>query len=396
MKIIHFTSSYPLNSNDAGGVFIQELVKFISREHKVFVLTPDGPESKNLEVYDNYEVHRFQYFIKKYQGLVCNDSIIQNLKKNPLNVILLIFMIIRAGQSLYKLTKKEKIDIVHCHWVIPQGTIAVLLKKFLGLKIKIVITTHGSDVENKKGSLLAPFIKYTLKNCDVINAVSTHLADEIRMLDPTLNNIKIIPMGTCRELFDNTSSHAKAIGKHKPYILFVGRLSEHKAIDILINAFFIVQKNHPSLELWIVGSGNQEKTLKSLTSNLWMKNKVRFHGNVEHQQLPDYYKNAEMFVSASTEEGFGLVFVEALLSKCPVIALDVGGVRDIIINGKTGILISPNDMMTKLVEAINAILTDKDLRTNLIRSGFTHASKNFSWDIIVERFSQLYLSIVEN
>jgi glycosyltransferase involved in cell wall biosynthesis len=392
MRIVHFTSSYPLFKNDVGGIFIEELVKFISKEHKIFVLTPDSPESKNLELYDNYEVHRFKYFIKKYQVLVCNDSIIQNLKKNPINFVLLFFLLIKAGISLYKLIKKEKIDIVHCHWAIPQGTIAVLLKKLFGLNFRIIITAHGSDIENKKRSFLAPIIKHTLRSCDVINTVSTHLANEIHMLDPGLNNINLIPMGTNKELFENTYSINTEIGKPNTYIFFAGRLSEDKAIDYLIKSFFEVQKDHSNLELWIAGKGNQEEKLKSLTINLGIKNKVRFLGNIEHNLLPSLYKNAEMFVSTSRKEGFGLVLVEALMSKCPVIALDVGGVSDIIINGKTGILI-PQYEMKKLIKAINTILSDKELKSKLIMNGFNYVLENFTWEVVGKRFSQLYLSL---
>jgi len=391
MRIIHFTSSYPLYKNDVGGLFVEELVKFISKEHKIYVLTPDSPYSKNLELYDNYEVHRFKYFFKRYQILVCNDSIIQNLKKNPFNFVLLFFLLIKAGISLFKLIKTEKIEIVHCHWVIPQGTIAVLLKKFFRLNIRIIITAHGSDIENKKGKFLAPIIKYTLRNCEVINTVSTYLADEIHKLVPELRNIKIIPMGVHREFFEDSRLYNNSVGTNNPYILFVGRLSEDKNIDFLISSFFEIKKNQPYLELWIVGKGNQEEILKLLAINLGIKDKVKFLGNIEHEQLRKYYNNAEMFVSASGKEGFGLVFVEALLSKCPVIALDVGGIRDIILNGKTGILIPPNNMI-KLIEALHVMLTDKELRSNLIENGYKYAVENFTWQVVGNKFSQLYLS----
>lgn len=389
MRIIHFTSSYPLYKNDVGGIFIEELVKFISKEHKIYVLTPDSPYSKNLESNDNYEVHRFKYFFKRYQILVCNDSIIQNLKKNPFNFVLLFFLLIKAGISLFKLIKKEKIDIVHCHWVIPQGTIAVLLKRIFRLKIRIIITAHGSDIENKKGKFFVPVIKYTLRNCEVINTVSTYLANEIHKLVPELSNIRIIPMGVHKEFFESSSFSNNSVGNNNPYILFVGRLSKEKDIDFLINTFFEIQKNHTSLELWIVGKGNQEEILKALTIDLGIQNKVNFLGNIEHEHLQKYYNKAEMFVSASRKEGFGLVFVEALLSKCPVIALDVGGIRDIIINSKTGILIPPNNML-KLIEAINVILTDKELRSNLIRNGYAYALENFTWQVVGNKFLQLY------
>lgn len=181
-------------------------------------------------------------------------------------------------------------------------------------------------------------------------------------------------------------------------ILFVGRLSEKKGVIYLIKAFKILQEKYSGLKLDIVGSGNQKPRLKKISSKLNLENIVCFHGDLPHEELADYLRNALVFVGPSIEakngdqEGFGLVFVEAMLCGCPVIGTNTGGIPDIIINGETGLLIKQKNPEA-IANAIEKVLKNNRLRQKLIKNGYEYARKNFTQDKIIKKYYKIYNSL---
>lgn len=390
MNILHYTSSFPIDSKDVGGNFIRELIETISGSFRFFVLTPDAPESKVHEKIGNCEVFRYRYFFKRKQILVCGDSIVQNLKSHKGYYLVLPFFLMSAFFYLLKIVKQKEIDIVHAHWIFPQGFIAVAARLFSQRKYKVLVTSHGTDINLYDNFFLRKFISYTLKKCDAVNSVSHYLKNKIAGIAGNEAKITVIPMGTDVEAFAEKNFDTPA--DPEKYILYVGRLTEGKDIPRIIKAFKSVREEFPDLFLYLAGTGNELDKLKSLALSLGVADSVRFLGQVGRNKLAFYYRNAQMLVSASLTEGFGLVFVEALLSLCPVVATDVGGVKEIIVDGETGLLLKPADQKG-LEKSIKMLLTDKNLRGRLIENGYARAKKNFSWNAVGVKFSNLYLSL---
>lgn len=394
MKILQFTSSFPINTKDIGGNFIRELIEELSDSFQFYVLTPDAPDSMVHEKLNNYEIFRYRYFFKKQQILVSNDSIIQNLKKHKLFYFVLPLFLLSALIVLLKIVNQKKIDIVHAHWIFPQGLIAVIARFFSKKRYKIIVTSHGTDIDLIANVLLRTFIKFTLKKTDIINPVSVFLKRKIIDFVGNENKICVIPMGTKDDLFGDKTNSIKIKDEcaEKKFLLYVGRLTEGKDIPTLIRAFNKISDEFPDLFLYIIGEGNEYQKLNTLVSSLGINNKVLFFGQIERERLPPYFRKARILVSSSLKEGFGLVFVEALLSRCPVIATSVGGIGDIIIDNKTGILTEPGNIEA-MYNSINKLLTDEELRSRLLEEGYKHAKENFSWNAVGAKYKELYLSI---
>lgn len=172
LKICHFTSSFPRNKDDSAGIFVKKLATQLSDKCKEYVLAPDSYDTLQKEYLGKVIVHRFQYFFKNFQKLAYDDAITQNLKKNILYYFLIPFFLVASAINLIKICKIYKIDIVHAHWILPQGTIAVLLRMIFDLDYKLILTAHGGSVYSLKGKLFYKIKQWTVNHCDIVTSVS--------------------------------------------------------------------------------------------------------------------------------------------------------------------------------------------------------------------------------
>ncbi len=151
---------------------------------------------------------------------------------------------------------------------------------------------------------------------------------------------------------------------------------------------------HPEARLLIAGSGPEKKNLRSETDRLNLHANVSFLGAIENSRLPELYQSSEIVVFPSItaadgdQEGFGLVQVEALGCQCGVVATDLPAIRDIIIDGKTGLIVPQRDEAA-LAAKIIYLLDHADVRAELGRAGRAFVSERYDWDIIAERYREM-------
>jgi len=154
-----------------------------------------------------------------------------------------------------------------------------------------------------------------------------------------------------------------------PVVLFVGRLEREKGIHLLLQAMTLVRKRAPDVRLLIAGDGSYRSTLEELTDSLGIRGNVFFLGWLQADDLQSAYRNSWLVVLPSlVEEGLGMVLVESGLMGRPVIASDIGGIRDIVRHGENGFLVPPGDPMA-LADAIVTILKDRHLASRMGTAG---------------------------
>lgn len=154
MKLCILTSSYPQFEYDNAGIFVENLVKRISFEKDVnqYVIAPHSKGAKFFEYNQNYRVFRFPYFFPlSLQKLCYGSGIAKNIKQNRFLIFLIPFFVTAEFFSLLIISKKESFDLIHAHWIIPQGLIAYLCKKIL--KTPYIVSIHGSDIFSFNNSL---------------------------------------------------------------------------------------------------------------------------------------------------------------------------------------------------------------------------------------------------
>lgn len=399
-NILVLASTFPRWKNDTTPSFVYNLEKRLSDKFNIDVLVPHFKGAKKKEIEGNLKIHRFRYFWpEEWQKLCYGGGILPNLRKNKLLWIQGFTLIICEFFSAIRIIKKNGTELIHAHWIIPQGIVAFILKKFF--KIPYIITVHGSDIFGLKNSFLTKAKKNILINADYITAVSNAIKDEIIRIINTNKNISVVPMGVDLSLF-NPDKYDETIKKNHqikgPLLLFVGRLEDIKGIKYLIKSMLKIIKKSPNAKLLIIGEGPIKKNLEELINNLKLNKSVLLIGALSHEELPKYYSTSDFFISPSIKtksghvEGFGLTLVEASLSGSLIIGTKTGGIQDIIEDKKTGFLVEENNSES-IADKVIQLLKNKSLYKKVKSNGRNINLKKFSWENSVSSFSKIYNQI---
>lgn len=222
---------------------------------------------------------------------------------------------------------------------------------------------------------------FAYKNVKIVT-VSESSKDEILKIAPnSFKSIDIINPGVDLDLF-RRGERIKV-----PSFLYLGRLKSYKNIDIAIKAFAKVSKKYPKAKLTIAGFGESLNSLKKLVELLKIKRKVSFLGRVSDEEKYKLLATHWVFLQPSMIEGWGITVIEANASGTPVIASNVGGLKDSVLHGKTGMLVKAKSV-EELAKAMARIISDKKLRDELSQNAYEWAQK-YNWENSKEKLLKL-------
>lgn len=294
----------------------------------------------------------------------------------------------------YVFEKLGAFDVIHSHLVISAGFAGVLVKKISCLPL--IITEQG--LYHNELKYLRPAIKHSFHEADLIHVVSRILKKRVSDMDISPEKIHVVPNGVDVDKFRFDVEERERIRSEldlgeDPMIITVSRLVPKNGVDLLLRAFKIVRSEINNVKLIVLGDGPENQYLKDLSRHLRIKDSVLFLGHKPHEALPSYYSASDLFVRTPYDEGFGIVFIEAMACGLPTIGTDVGGVSDIIINGQNGVLIKKNNFIQIANEIIN-VLQDKKFMDRLSMQGRKTAIKKFSWNTISTEMDSLYHKIM--
>jgi len=390
-KVLIIATTFPRWENDTEATFVKDLCIEISKEFEVHVLVPHYKGLKFKEKVGNLYMHRFPYFYPyKYQKLAYG-GILPNLKKNPLLFLQAPFLFISMLINTIKIIKNDRIKVIHAHWFFPQGLIAALCTKYFKIKSMVTIHAGGILALNSIPLIKRPISNFILKNTTIVISVSSFgknlLKDMVskRFRSVVENKLKVIPMGVYTKRFnikkDKQKLKEKYGIKNKWAILFIGRLAEKKGVKYLIKALPLIK--NLNYILLIIGEGPLKKDLIRNVNKLNLNEKVKFLGYVSEKEKIDYLLLSNILIvpSITTKkgdtEGLPAVIMEGVSTHIPIIATDVGGIRDIIKNNVNGILIEEKNSK-QIVEKIGYIIDNKKFREKLIKNAKL-TSKNYDW-----------------
>jgi glycosyltransferase involved in cell wall biosynthesis len=256
--------------------------------------------------------------------------------------------------------------------------------------VPYVLSLQAGDVPGAERSvkylhrLLASIRRAILKNSIGVVANSDGLRKLSEAADPI--SVHVVPNGVDTEFFcpSVTQSPAERSGR-RLRVLFVGRFQDQKNLGFLLEQLTLLSPG--TFELHLVGDGPQRNKLQDLADRLSVGGCIRWHGWVPRAVLPTIYRSADCFVNSSLYEGMPIAILEAMACGLPVIASNVIGNADLVLNGETGFLFDLRDS-NGFVAAVNQ-LQDVDLRRQMGKQGRARAIECFSWKTAAAQYAHL-------
>ena len=249
--------------------------------------------------------------------------------------------------------------------------------------------------------------KQCLETADMVIATSPQEEEHMRSLVSKKGNIMVIPCGTnidCFGSIDKETGRAQlGIEPETKLVMYAGRFDERKGIETLVRAVASEKvKRHENLKLMIVGGstpgekdGIERERIGDLVRELEIEDITEFTGRVGHEDLAAYYAAADICVVPSHYEPFGLVAIEAMASRTPVVASNVGGLKFSVADGETGLLAPPQNEMA-FAEAIDSILSDAQWRKELGNNARERVEAKFSWNGVASQLDRQYIVELNN
>jgi len=427
MKVLVIGSVYPRFEEDAEVPWLRTSIAHLKKAGvEIQVLAPAYKGLKSHDI-DGTHVNRFRYAPASWEILTHEEGAPSKMASKPWLQLLAIPYIVNGFFQCIRICRKWRPDVIHAHWPFPHAYIALGAAKLF--KIPLVLNFHGAELLLiRKKKWVKPLLKFAIGQAQAIFANSSFTAGKIKALRNV--NVEWSPYGTTLEV-DSRKSEVGSTphlvnGKFK--ILFVGRHIERKGICYLIEA----AKYLPSdkFEIRIVGVGDLTEQLKAQaalldegreTSRLQgecrngkficrydrtaapdaegVKDErgaeIIFTGKLSPEDLANEYRTANVFTLPAIvdhkgdTEGLGVVLIEAMELGLPIVASNVGGIPDVVVDGESGILVPEKDPVA-LADAFKRLEADPTLIQKLLAGARKRIEECFTWNGIIERQVEVY------
>jgi glycosyltransferase involved in cell wall biosynthesis len=405
LKIAVLTSSYPRFPGDGTAPFIMAFCEGLSAlGHDVRVFAPYDPEvipDENNKVHVNW----FKYiWPDKWNVIGHARSLRADVRLRPIAYILLPFYILCAALSLIRNINLQRADLIHVHWILPNGLAAMFASILKG--IPYVVSLHGSDMYlARRNKLFRSISRMIFNHAGGVTACSPELLQAALEMGAPERSI-LLPYGVDTHKFNPEQSNPQIRGSlnsnhDEVLILSLGRLVYKKGFNILIDSIPTVVKAEPKVKVIIGGDGPLKVELADQIELLEMDRYIHLAGTIPWDEIPEYLASGDIFVLPSIRDKYGNidglpnVLLEAMSSGKPVIASDIPGVKNVLEDGHTGLLVPSGDS-TELSRAIIALVENPSLRKKLGDGARISIQEHFTWQETVKKLARFFNLIIEN
>ena len=399
MRIAVLTSSYPRFHGDGTAPFVMSISEALANQgHTIQVIAPYDISVKD-DLISIVPIKRFKYIWPKSLHIMGHArSLKADVKLNPLVFLLLPFFIIASTLNLIRECRKMNAQIIHAHWVLPNGFIAAIASKILG--IPFIISLHGSDIfMADKNFLFRAIARWTFKQSSYVTACSQELYERAKRINKEIN-IELIPWGADPQKFKPLENREEIRRKYdwasdEIIISTLGRMVYKKGFSQLLDIAPDLINSNPKIQFVIGGSGPLENELKEKADKLGLSKTVSFPGPIPWNEVPEFLGASDIFVlpsqrdEAGNLDGLPTVLLEAMACGLPCIASDVGGVSLVIESGKNGLLI-PSASLKDLKNSILQLIQEDGNRNKLAQAARKSVIEIYNWKVVSEKFEELY------
>lgn len=301
--------------------------------------------------------------------------------------------------KMVDLAKHAGLDLLHVHYAIPHATSAVMARQILDtedLHVPVVTTLHGTDITLiGRDPSFAPVVTWSINESDGVTAVSDYLRQQTYDHFDVSNGIEVIPNFIDTErFFRQDKEHFKQAlcPNGEKVIVHVSNFRPVKNTGQVVEVFHRLKNGTSNVKLLLIGDGPDRVPTERKARELGVYNDVRFLG--KQDPVEEILSIADVFLMPSGSETFGLAALEAMACEVPVVATDVGGLPELIVDDETGFL-CPKDDVDAFTERTRQLLTNEDLHARMSRAARTRAVETFDIDRVVPMYESYYQQVLE-
>ncbi len=322
----------------------------LAKKHEVVVVTTGFVDLPERETVEGVDVHRLKVVGRKR---LATASVLSMLSFVP--------ACLRYGR---RLIERVRPDIVNTHFAVPTGPAPTVLARRYGLPHALCI--HGGDIFDPSKRLsphrwpgLKHTVRWVLHRADRVIAASTNTAQNANRIYGYTKPVHIIPHGLPQPVLPEANRSQLPLDPHAFVLVSVGRLVARKAYHELIR--LLARLRHKNLKLVILGEGPERGRIEAEAERLKVRDRLHLPGHVDEQLKYRWLQAADVFVSTSMHEGFGLMFIEAMFCGLPIVAYDHGGQCDFLEDERTGFVVPLGDLRA-FQQRVELLMHDEQLR----------------------------------
>ena len=288
---------------------------------------------------------------------------------------------LKSLKRFKKLHREVNPDFVHAHYASSYGLLGALLKPK-----RFFISVWGSDVYEfpKRSFIHKAVFKWVINKTSKLFSTSKSMKIELQKY--TSKDINVIPFGIDLSLFKEPEKK----NQDKTFVIgTIKSLEKIYGIDILLNAFSEFRKKVPNSKCIIYGKGTEENGLKELAQKLNIESDVEFKGFIVNNEVPKAISQLDVFCVLSRQESFGVAAVEASACGVPIVAANVGGLPEVVIDNETGFIVEHD--IEQIVNKLFELYSNSELRIKMGQNGNSFVSNHYDWKENVETMKSFYI-----
>ena len=398
LGLLFLTQTYPRFEGDTAGPFIRDLARgLVRRGDRVTVLTPHAEGVPAAWEDGGVEVLSFRYAPESREVLGYGRSLEADERVKGRTLVAAPLYALAARRAIRRQLRRRSFDLVHAHWIVPNGVVAAAADRNTPLAIGL----HGSDVFLAEKKRVRAFARWALSRSRLLTGCSPELVDRVRALGFPAERSRVIPYGVDVETFSPDPARRGiwrerlGIPETAPLLLGVGRMATKKGFQVLIEILPALLGEFPDLRVVLAGGGDLLDRFRE-AARPWA-DRIHFPGSVLRDTLPDLYRAADLFTLPAVHDakgnvdGLPNVILEAMASGLPVVASGISGIPLAVEDGRTGLLV-PEGAPAALLAALRRLLADPAAAREMGVRGRHKALTELTWDTVAARYREGYLT----
>lgn len=344
---------------------------------------------------EGVEVVTFRYAPERHEVLGYGRTLEADEKVRSRAALATPFYLLGLRRGVRRLLRRRRFDLVHAHWIVPNGLVAASAHG----DVPLAIGLHGSDVFLAERPGVRRAARWALSRSRLLTGCSPELVDRVRALGFPAERSRVIPYGVDVAKFSPDRSRGRAwrerlgVPDDALLLLGVGRMATKKGFHILLEALPELLAARPEAHVVLAGGGDLWDRFAEVGKR-W-PGRLHLPGMVLRDTLPDLYRAADLFVLPAVHDakgnvdGLPNVILEAMASGLPVVASGISGIPLAVEDGRTGVLVPEKDPGA-LVRALLRLLAEPEAARQMGELGRRKAETELTWDAVAERYREGY------